>query len=124
MDDEDSGRGTAATSVGARTGGRGSEWIDGRRGPARTAAWRVACVDLKALRCAGCPREGARPWEGAGGPDAEAARRGVRAHDVASWRRTVPKCPYLKAKNSKNLNRTPPNFEYESCRAHLGEYFS
>jgi hypothetical protein len=31
--------------------------------------------------------------------------------------------PCLKAKNSKNLNRTPLSFEYKSCRALLGEYF-
>jgi hypothetical protein len=70
------------------------------------------------------PRE-AQDLEGTGDPDAEAAWAGaVRTGDVASWRQTVSQCSCLNVKISQNLNRTPLNFEYESCRAHLGEYFS
>jgi hypothetical protein len=69
---------------------------------------------------------------GAWTPRRAVAPRGTWAH--ALWhatlrhgrRRPVRIFGYtrLTAKSSKNSNRTPPNIEYQRCRASIGEYFS
>jgi hypothetical protein len=111
--------------------GPADDAVRGERGLARTAAWRVACRDLKAFRGAWRPGECTRPQRARGHGrrgDADAEGGAVQAQGaeratLCSSSTSFQCAPCLNAKISKNLNRTPPSFEYESCREHLEEYF-
>jgi hypothetical protein len=71
--------------------------------------------DLGKARVARTPRMARRGCGARGCVGRATSRSGVES--ISKW-------PRLKAKYSKNLNRTALSFEYESCKALLGEYFS
>jgi hypothetical protein len=128
----DSGRGTAATSVGARTGGQRTDRRTARCVAGRSGANGGLACGVRTTRCFGAwgPWEGAQPRKARVAQMLRTAQHRRGAHGRAecttsrSGVKTVSMWPCLKAKNSKKLNKTPPCFEYESCRALLGEYFS
>jgi hypothetical protein len=113
-----------------RTGGPWRAPDRVRRGRRR----RVARGAFKEPRGAGMwGRRTARAVCGHGhrGGRRSSAKRGARARGrtrrrgaVALWLDNVSMCPCLNTNISKHLTRSAQSFEYESCRAHLGEYFS
>jgi hypothetical protein len=112
---------------------RGARWTGGPwRTPdrVRRGQWRrVARGDFKEPRGAGA--WGRRAAQATCGRGRQGGRRSGVAHGrtqrrgaAALWLDNVSMCPCLNTKISKNLTRSAQSFEYKSCRAHLGEYFS
>jgi hypothetical protein len=97
--------------------------------PAYGIAGRYATARRRTARGAGALGRAASGHAASGGSTSGrvlAVRRGAPAHDVAVRRRPVGKileCPCLNVSNSKKLNRSAPNNEYESCRSRRSSVF-